>query len=59
VTPWAHVAIDGSEALTTPISKELTAGKHRLRLTNEDLGKTETIVVNVPSGREIVVERNW
>jgi hypothetical protein len=59
VKPWAHVFVDGRPAGATPIWRDLPPGKHRLRLENEDLGKSENVVVNVVAGHELLVERSW
>ena len=59
VKPWAHVFVDGRAAGATPISRELSPGKHRVRLVNEDLGKSDSIVVTIAAGRELLVERSW
>jgi serine/threonine protein kinase len=59
VKPWAHVFVDGRAAGSTPISRELSPGKHRVKLVNEDLGKSESVVVTIAAGRELLIERSW
>jgi len=59
VNPWAHVFVDGRAAGSTPVTRELSPGKHRVKLQNEDLGKNETVVVTIAPGRELLVERRW
>ncbi|MBW2464503.1 MAG: serine/threonine protein kinase, partial [Deltaproteobacteria bacterium] len=50
--PWCHVSIDGRRAGQTPIvNRSLSAGSHRIRCVNPDLGVTRNITVNIVAGQ--------
>jgi serine/threonine protein kinase len=59
VDPWAEVWVDGKSLGTTPVSRKLAPGRHRVKLVNNVLGKEETVTVKIGSGLESVVERQW
>lgn len=59
VKPWAYVSIDGKHIGETPVRHTVSAGHHRVRIRNENLGKDETIVVTVPADRSITIRRSW
>jgi serine/threonine protein kinase len=59
VIPWAQVLVDGKPAGTTPLTRKLPPGVHRVKLVNEELGKKEAVTVTIGSKRELVLERNW
>jgi serine/threonine-protein kinase len=51
-TPWCNVTIDGQPVGQTPIvNKELTAGRHRVVCSNPEVGRTETITVDIQPGQ--------
>jgi serine/threonine-protein kinase len=50
-TPWCNVTIDGQPAGQTPIvNKQLPAGRHRVVCTNPEIGRTETVTVEIQPG---------
>ncbi len=50
--PWCQVTIDGRRAGQTPIvNRSLSAGSHRIRCVNPDLGVTRNITVNIVAGQ--------
>lgn len=52
-SPWTEVYVDGIKLGQTPIVRHaLPAGKHELRLINEDKGLDRTLTVDVRAGRE-------
>jgi hypothetical protein len=59
VIPWAQVLVDGKPAGTTPLTRKLPPGLHRVKLVNEELGKKESVTVTIGPKRETVVERSW
>jgi serine/threonine protein kinase len=59
VMPWANVFVDGRSVGVTPVSRELTPGKHRVKLVNEELHKEERMTVTIGLGEESVLERRW
>jgi hypothetical protein len=59
VKPWAQVYVDGHDMGATPINKELTPGRHRVKLVNEERHQEETMTVTVTSGETSVLERHW
>jgi len=50
VIPWAEVSIDGIARGRVPINVELPPGRHRVRLTNPQLG-TRTFTVRLTAGQ--------
>ncbi|MBA3502126.1 MAG: serine/threonine protein kinase [Deltaproteobacteria bacterium] len=59
VKPWAEIWIDGKEVGQTPFREKVPAGRHRVRLKNEDAGKDETIVITVTPDQTTTVQRTW
>jgi serine/threonine-protein kinase len=59
VKPWATLWIDGKQVGETPYRVSLPAGRHRLRLVNEERGKSEWATVTITPGRTTTIERNW
>ena len=55
-TPWSHV-FEGTRALgdTPLVDLPLSAGKHSLKLVNDDKGLTKTIVVEIKANETTVV----
>lgn len=49
VLPWAEVTIDGRAHGRVPVDVELAPGRHRVRLSNPQLGE-RTLEVEVPAG---------
>jgi hypothetical protein len=60
VTPWAAVWLNG-KSLTggTPYRMKVPAGRHRLRIANEDLGRRETLTVTIKPNETTTIERVW
>ena len=59
VRPWAKIQVDDKDVGVTPLPEALilTAGSHKVRLTNPDLGKDVTRTVIIPAnGRETLKE---
>jgi serine/threonine protein kinase len=60
VHPYAEIWIDGQPQHQTPFrEKHFPAGKHKLRLFNEDLNKDETTMISVPPDQTTTIERSW
>jgi hypothetical protein len=60
VTPWAAVWLNGkSLAGGTPSRTKVPAGRHRLRIANEDLRRQETLIVTIKPNETTTVERMW
>lgn len=57
VTPWALVELDGKRLGETPINVEVSAGRHRLRISNDDRNEKRTITIE--RGKTLLVERKW
>ena len=60
VFPWAEVFIGRRRIGVTPIREyPLTAGRHRVVLRNEELGKEETTQINVKPEQALRIRRDW
>ncbi|MCP3097729.1 protein kinase [Myxococcus sp. K15C18031901] len=60
VRPYAVVKIDGKSYGQTPLDPvELTEGKHTLKLSNADLGKDVTKVVEIKAGKTTPIRHNF
>lgn len=60
VTPWAAVWLNGKPVPNgTPYRTKLPAGKYRLRIANEDLGRQENVAVTVKPDETVTIERKW
>ena len=59
VTPWALISLNGAPAGQTPFNERLPAGRYRVRITNDDLGKDETMVVVVSPETPATIQRKW
>jgi len=58
--PVLTVYVDDTKIRSTPVDLELTVGRHKIRLTNEELGHDETVHVNIVEGKTTNIERsNW
>jgi serine/threonine-protein kinase len=60
VKPWATIWLNG-RALSdgTPYRAQVPAGRYRIRIANDDLGKTEAVTVTVEPRKTTIVERTW
>ncbi len=53
-TPWADFTVDDDPTpRQTPETLELTPGRHRIHFSNPRLGVTRTVVIDVPSDRDL------
>jgi serine/threonine protein kinase len=60
VDPWAEVLLDGKSLGSTPIrDKRVTAGRHRLRLTNQGLAKDVSRWIYLSPGETRSVRYTW
>jgi len=59
VRPWALIWLDGKPSGQTPFRAAVPAGRYRVRLVNDELGKVETTTVVVEPDRDATVERSW
>jgi hypothetical protein len=59
VAPWAHVKIGGMERGEAPSTYTLLPGTYRIELSNDALGKRETITVEIEPGKTTRVDRRW
>jgi serine/threonine protein kinase len=57
--PWAMIWINNKKEGSTPFRKTLPSGKYTVRLTNDDLDKTETRSVIVEPGKPTTIRRTW
>jgi hypothetical protein len=60
VLPWANVTVNGRSLGQTPIApRQVFAGRYTVRIENPTLEKSETRVVNVPSGGVGTLAVDW
>jgi eukaryotic-like serine/threonine-protein kinase len=59
VKPWATLWLDGKQVGETPQRVAVPAGRHSVRLVNEERGKNEWATVTITPGRTTTIERNW
>jgi len=59
VEPWAVVTVDGKSYGQTPVTVELSPGRHRVVLVNDDFGKREEVSPRVRIGATTTVRRKW
>jgi eukaryotic-like serine/threonine-protein kinase len=59
VKPWALIFLNGKPAGQTPFNEKLPAGRYRIRITNAELGKDETIAVTVSPDAPATLQRTW
>ncbi|MCU0662688.1 MAG: protein kinase [Myxococcota bacterium] len=58
VRPWANVVVDGVPLGQTPLKNlRLSAGTHRVELSNEELGYQSTLEVDIDTGAQEVINR--
>jgi hypothetical protein len=58
VEPFADVVIDGTLVGAAPVTRQLTAGDHTVRLTGPN-DRTETIRVRIAAGKTQLIRRMW
>jgi serine/threonine-protein kinase len=57
IRPWAKVEVDGHEVGVTPLDPiELSAGPHKVRLINPQLGKDLTRTVQISASEKQVLK---
>ncbi|HTM21508.1 MAG TPA: PEGA domain-containing protein, partial [Kofleriaceae bacterium] len=59
VKPWAEVTIDGASAGFTPVTRKLPAGRHKVRLKNSELNRTDSATVTIHPGKTERISRDW
>ncbi|AKF80851.1 serine/threonine-protein kinase [Myxococcus fulvus 124B02] len=60
IRPYAVVTLNDQELGPTPFApKEVPAGKHRIKLHNPDLHKTQHVTVEVAAGETKVIKHNF
>ncbi|MBI4508147.1 MAG: serine/threonine protein kinase [Deltaproteobacteria bacterium] len=58
-TPWAHVEVDGEDWGPTPVRRPLPAGKHVVRMRNDELLRKDSRTVHIKPGREKRIDLDW
>jgi hypothetical protein len=52
--PWAQVSVDGHAVGNTPQPNlQLSAGKHKIQLSNPQLGLAKTVTVTIKGGETL------
>jgi hypothetical protein len=52
--PWSEIYVDGTHVGHTPkLDLRVSAGNHRVRLVNQELGLSKTIELNAPAGETV------
>jgi hypothetical protein len=59
VSPWAEIYVEGKRRGSAPSTLSLPAGEHEIRLRNAELGKDETITVEIRPGKTETLRRSW
>jgi serine/threonine-protein kinase len=59
VRPWASITLNGKDGGMTPFRQNVPAGRYRIRLFNEDIGKSDIVLVTVEPNKTTTVERKW
>jgi serine/threonine protein kinase len=59
VSPWAVIWLDDKRRGQTPFREDVPAGRYRLRLTNDEVGQDEIMIVTVEPDRTETIERSW
>lgn len=57
--PWATLFLDGKPVGETPYRVSIPAGRHTLRIVNEERGKDEWVTVTIVAGQTTTIERKW
>jgi serine/threonine-protein kinase len=58
--PALTVWVDGKMIRSTPVDLELAVGRHKIRLTNDELGHDETVFETIAEGKTTMIDRsNW
>jgi len=56
--PWADVWIDGKHADSTPVTRPLPAGRHKVVLKRPN-GALETVRITIRAGKTTRIDRDW
>jgi hypothetical protein len=59
VSPWAVIWLDDKRRGQTPFREDVPAGRYWLRLTNDEVGQDEIMIVTVEPDRTETIERSW
>jgi serine/threonine protein kinase len=59
VKPWALIWLNGRSLGQTPFREAIPAGRYRLRIANDDVGKDETTLVTVNPDQTTTIQRSW
>jgi hypothetical protein len=59
VSPWAVIWLNDKRRGQTPFREDVPAGRYRLRLTNDEVGQDEIMIVTVEPDRTETIERSW
>jgi len=58
--PALTVTIDGVPAGDTPVTKQLTVGRHKIRLSNSEYQYSENVPVTISEGKTVEIPKlNW
>jgi hypothetical protein len=59
VRPWASITLNGKDGGVTPYRENVPAGRYRIRIYNDDIGRSEIVNVTVAPNETKTVERKW
>jgi serine/threonine-protein kinase len=59
VRPWALIWLNGRPSGQTPFRAVVPAGRYRVRLANDDVGRNEITIITVAPDQTATVERTW
>ena len=59
VRPWAEVTVDGKSVGSTPVNLDLPVGRHRVVLSNPELGKRVTKKITIRKGQSSKISADW
>jgi hypothetical protein len=59
VRPWASITLNGKDGGVTPFRENVPAGRYRIRIYNDDIGRSDTVTVTVEPNKTTTVERKW
>ncbi len=58
-TPWATVIVDGKEKGTTPLTIELSAGRHKIELRNSEMGAPQRKRVTIKADKTQTISAHF
>jgi hypothetical protein len=59
VRPWAMIWLNGKPSGQTPFRAAVPAGRYRVRLANDDVGRDEIALITVEPDQTATIERTW